>query len=652
MRRHPWVTRLLAMALPLCLSSSAEAASLELYGTFHAMGVIVTLEAGEDPDRDGTAAVAYRTAGRPFEAGFPLSRVADDRFVGSLFWLQPGTVHDVRVTLTDPDGAPLDGTILTDSGTTRDEIRVPAPDASYCVSPAGSGTACTPGAPCALETAIGLAQPGEAVVLRGGVYHTGGIVSPRSGTAAHPIQVRAYPGETPILDGSDPDSDAFAWSPYQNGVYVTTVHADSPHYVMADGARLFPYDDLTDLENLSRDGMPGFHASGTTLYVHLAGDQDPGTADMVISRHNHCFLVERDHLYFLELTFRHYGQGSWPKVFYLNNASDNLIQGCTFENNDLGVGIKRASHRNVIQDNVFSDVIFDWSWDDVKEVGGLEDGGVAFYDPVNGRGNIIRRNTFHDDFDGFGACPGSAPEVVTSETDVYGNRVYNMGDDGMETDGECGNVRIWGNVFHDVLMGISLAPAYTGPTYAIRNLVYRTGVGNNGYTGSPFKFNSGYGQSGPMYLFHNTADAALPGNNGLYVKAPGTWRMIYARNNVWAGTAFAVENYNAGQPIDLDHDDVYNAGAGDLVRWDGVRYATLAAFAGATGQETGGLSVDPGFRDPAGGDYRLGPGSALIDRGQVIPGINSGYRGAAPDIGAFESSGGPPGAVWLMLLGD
>jgi len=616
------------------------------------MGVIVTLGAGEDPDRDGTAAVAYRSGGGSYEEGFPLSRVADTRFVGSLFRLEPGTAYDVQVTLSDPDGAPLDGTILTDSGTTRAEIRIPAPDTSHYVSPAGTGTACTLGSPCALATGIGIAQPGEAVVLRGGVYHTGDITCPRSGAAGQPIQVRAHPGETPILDGSDPGANAFPWSPYQSGVYQTTVNAASPHYVMADGVRLFPYDDLSDLETLSRDGMPGFHASGTTLYVHLTGDQDPGTADMVISRHNVCFLVEQDHLYFLDLAFRYYGQGSWPKVFYLNNASDNLIQGCVFANNDLGVGIKRASHRNVIQDCVFSDVIFDWSWDDVKDVGALEDGGVAFYDPVNGRGNVIRRNTFHDDFDGFGACPASAPEVVTGETDVYENVVYNMGDDGMETDGECSNVRIWGNVFHDVLMGISLAPAYTGPTYAIRNLIYRTGVGNNGYTGSPFKFNSGYGLSGPMYLFHNTADAALPGNNGLYVKAPGTGQLIYGRNNIWAGTAFGVENYNAGQPIDLDHDDVTNAGADDLVRWDGVRYATLDAFTSATGQEPGGLSVDPGFRNPAGGDYRLAPGSALIDRGQVIPGINTGYRGAAPDIGAYESAGSPGGLPLLLLLGD
>jgi hypothetical protein len=245
---------------------------------------------------------------------------------------------------------------------------------------------------------------------------------------------------------------------------------------------------------------------------------------------------------------------------------------------------------------------------------------------------------FHDDFDGFNACP-AWQAAVTNETDVYENLVHHVGDDGMETDGQCSNVRMWSNTFHDVLMGISLAPVYDGPVYAIRNLIYRTGVGNNDYTGSPFKFNSGDGQSGPMYLFHNTCDAVLAGNNGLYVKAPGTWDTITARNNVWSGTAYALENYNTGQPMDLDYDDLWNGDQSDLVRWDDTRYATLAAFTAATGQEPHGLSVEPGFADAASGDYTLDPASDLIDAGVAIPGINDTFVGAAPDVGAFEYQG-------------
>ncbi len=313
------------------------------------------------------------------------------------------------------------------------------------------------------------------------------------------------------------------------------------------------------------------------------------------------------------------------------------MQGCTFAINDLGIGLKRDSHRNVIQDNVFYDTLFEWPWDAFYAGIGLSSGGIRLYEPMTGRGTVIRRNTFHDYFDGFGVCPNETAGV-TNETDVYENLVYRAGDDGMETDGQCSNVRIWRNTFHDVLIGISLAPVYDGPVYAVRNLVYRTGVGNNDYTGSPFKFNSGYGQSGPMYLFHNTADAVVttPRSNGLYVKSPGTWTLIYARNNVWAGTDYAINNYNTSQPINLDYDNLWNGGANDLVRWDGTRYATLQAFTTATGQEMHGLNVAPGFANPASGIYTPTAASGLVDRGMLIPGINDDYVGAAPDIGAFE----------------
>lgn len=351
------------------------------------------------------------------------------------------------------------------------------------------------------------------------------------------------------------------------------------------------------------------------------------------------------------MTFRYYGRGSYAKTIYFFNGSDNLVQGSTFASNDVGVALKYASHRNVIQDNEFYDTIFGWPWDGVKAVGNIEDGGFAVYDPMTGRGNIIRRNRFHDDFDGLHVCPWNAG--ITNETDVYENTVYNTVDDGMETDGTCSNVRIWSNTFHAVLMGVSLAPVYTGPVYAIRNLIYRTGAGNR--EGSAFKFNSGYNQSGHIYLFHNTADAVRAGNDGITFWEPGAWKMIYARNNIWSSTNYALANYNTSQPLDLNYDNLYTTQANELVWWDGLsdkHLRTLAALQAATGQELDGRNVTPGFVNPAAGDYRLSFGSALIDAGVVIPGINDrgafAYQGAAPDIGAFEQLPWNPTA-WIYL---
>jgi hypothetical protein len=36
-------------------------------------------------------------------------------------------------------------------------------------------------------------------------------------------------------------------------------------------------------------------------------------------------------------------------------------------------------------------------------------------------------------------------------------------------------------------------------------------------------------------------------------------------------------------------------------------------------------------------DFRLRPGSAAIDRGVVIPNVNDGFTGSAPDLGALEA---------------
>ncbi len=639
--------RRLFLILVLCLGLSGmlkiptrAAASLELYGTFEAMGVIVTLDASDDPDEDATANLEYRLAGSGvYQQGFPLTRVDITRFVGSLFWLDPGSSYEVRVTFHDPDGGLLHGSVLESTEATRAEISIPAASHSYYVSPTGGGIVCSLASPCSLAEGLSLVQPGQEVVLRGGSYYQGEFDMPRSGSPGAPIVVRGYTGENAILDGADPAT--FVWVHQGNGLYHTTVNAADPHVVLADGQRMFPYDNLTDLQTLSRGNTPGFYADGTSLYVHLAGDADPNTVEMRVSRYNHAFTVEQNFIYFLDLTFRYYGQGNYAKAIYFNNANDNVVQNCTFNSNDLGIGIKRVSHRNVIQDNEFSDTIFDWPWDDIKEVGSLEDGGIRFYDPADGRGNIFRRNTFHDDFDGFGICPGSTA-AVTNETDVYDNLIYNMGDDGLEADGWCSNVRLWNNTFHDVLMGISLAPVYEGPVYAIRNLIYRTGVGNNDYSGSPFKFNSGYDQSGTMYLFHNTADAALPGNNGLYIKAPGTWEMIYARNNIWSGTDYALNNYNETQPIDFDYDDLYTTNPDEFVYWgDGPdrHMRDLPTFQTLTGQELHGFNLEPGFADPVSADYSLETTSNLIDAGLLIPGINQDYMGAAPDIGAFEYEG-------------
>jgi len=179
--------------------ASHAAGSLALFGTFHAMGVVVTVDAGDDADLDATAGVEYRVSGSgTFRGGLPLSHVSDTRFAGSLFWLEPGTAYEVRVTFADPDGGPLDGKEMEGTASTRAKVKVPKPTlaSALYVSPGGSGTVCSYDLPCSLAEGLGQAQPGAHVFLRGGVYYQGEIDLPRSGRAGAATSSAATPFTT------------------------------------------------------------------------------------------------------------------------------------------------------------------------------------------------------------------------------------------------------------------------------------------------------------------------------------------------------------------------------------------------------------------------------------------------------------------------
>lgn len=77
--------------------------------------------------------------------------------------------------------------------------------ANYHVATDGSDTAAGSSAKpfATLARAVGLANPGDLIYVRGGTYLWADRVRfTRSGTAAQPIRVRAYPGERPVLDFS------------------------------------------------------------------------------------------------------------------------------------------------------------------------------------------------------------------------------------------------------------------------------------------------------------------------------------------------------------------------------------------------------------------------------------------------------------------
>jgi hypothetical protein len=244
-----------------------------------------------------------------------------------------------------------------------------------------------------------------------------------------------------------------------------------------------------------------------------------------------------------------------------------------------------------------------------------------------------------------GPCGSDPPPTgFTTETDVYGNVFSQHTDDAVEPEGWCANVRIWDNRIEDVHMAFAVAPAAPGPTWILRNIAYN--IGNtrtsqiDGYTASALKINSGYSTPiGPLFLYHNTFLTEAPGTDATALLDPGESTFIVARNNVFAGTQYALYKVNPVQ-LDLDWDNLFTTDPARFVKWEGTSYADLTALQNAEGQELNGLASPPLLADPVHGDFTPRADSPLIDRGLVIPGINDASRARRP-MSAHWSTGSP-----------
>jgi hypothetical protein len=644
-RRGRSVARAAACATAVsCAAVTARAqnavslASLSGYGNFHAGGVVAVISG--DANGNASAALEWRPAGGAFRAAQPLARIDATRFAGSLFGLSPGSAYEARVTLADPDGvvgAPAGVTAVT---TRADALAEPTLRTLY-VAPTGNDA--NPGTDPMLpkrtiQGAADVAQAGDLVLIQPGVYRES-VSVPRSGTAAQPLVFRGNGGGV-VLDGADAAiAGGVAWTSAGGGAYVRTLGFATGH-VVSEAGRLFRYDSLAALQALGAGAPGGFFFDGTRLYVKFADGGAPAAHTLHVARYEDGVVIDgRAFVRVENLEIRHYGAGDYGKGVYLRYASDSVVRGCRIhEVGAAGVWIK-GGERQRVEDNAFWDTsIFGWPWDLTKG-SSAENTAVLFSDDV-GRGHVVRRNDVSGFFNGIGPC-GSAPPPagVTNETDVYDNTLARHADDAFEPEGYCANVRLWGNVLRDVHMAFAVAPAAPGPTWIVRNVAFR--VGNtrtsqqDGYIASALKINSGYPTPiGPLLVYHNTFLTDAPATDAVALLDPGASTYVRARNNVFAGTRYALYKVN---PVAWsgDGDDLHTTAPGRLVSWMGVRYDSLAAFQ-ALGQEAQGLSAPPLLVDPEGGDFTPQAASELVDAGLPLAGINDDFAGAAPDVGAIE----------------
>lgn len=614
-----------------------------VHATFNNVGVTVTISG--DDNGDASAALEVNVDGAGFVAAHRLSRVASDQFVGSAFFLPEDTAYEVRVTLSDPDG--VTGGSLTAAGVTRSTVVPQSTGTQWHVDPTGddggAGTAAEPFA--TVGHGLGAAQPGDTVLVHAGVYHEE-IDVPRGGNPGAPVTLAAAGDGPAILDGADPGlKDPAAWTDEGGAIY--SAPAALTRYVSVDGLRLWRYESQTDLQNNVFGTAGGFYADGSTVYVRLPGDAAPTGHELQVSTLGRAlWLAGAPHMVITGLTIRCYGAEEYSQGIMVRDGSHEVwIVNNVFENVMPGIWIKNDVDDLAVLDNEFSDRgLAEFPWYEVKSQGGMESGALAVDNQYDGQGIVFSGNVVHDSFDGLGIC-GDQAMATPNNADVVGNLLLHLGDDGIETDGTCSNIRILGNRFEDALVGVSVAPSVGGPTYVIRNqMVNLKNVSpDTDWLVRAMKFNVGDSRpSGDIFAYHNTGATYEADQASFSVTDDSQWTELHLLNNIWVGTDFAFYFTNAGdEPFFHDYDLFFSTGT-RLVRHQGTVYDTVADYFSATGQCEHCTAGDPLFTDFAGGDYTLTEPSPAVDQGVLIPGVNDAYEGAGPDMGALEYGAAVP----------
>lgn len=175
-----------------------------------------------------------------------------------------------------------------------------------------------------------------------------------------------------------------------------------------------------------------------------------------------------------------------------------------------------------------------------------------------GRNHVIRYNEIQSKNgnhfkDGIaGADNFSAAGFPWADSDLYGNRISQVYDDGIEAEGANRNVRIWGNQFRRVYVAIANAATATGPLYVWRNVakdmarMYQPeGNPRRDQRGPFIKAGSKQPQvnGGRAYYFHNTGPEAGAG----IARSGGAAYNFVVRNNLWPASRVRPED----GPFDL-----------------------------------------------------------------------------------------------------
>jgi len=593
-----------------------------------------------DDNRNAQVTVFYRRKGeRVWKDGLPLLRIGHERinenalqyvvpngFAGSIFDLEPGTEYECRFVLSDPDGVSGKRDQIV-TVRTRSEPMPYAGGHVYHVYPPGFSGA--------------KQEPAFTGLLA--AYYTGSSGSDNFNT----YPPRVEPGDTILVHAGLYKDDRYRYGAglgtVSSGTYFLTQSGTPDKPIVIKGAG---------------DGEAIFDGDGAYNLFNVMAANDN---------------------YFEGLTIRNTDLAFQAGLKRITGASGLTIKRCRFENVGRAIYTDWSGSANYyIADNVMvgrfnPNYLMGFTgrtWQNLPEFNPklVSEYAVKVY----GSGHVVAYNAISNFHDGVDVAtygnpdPGKLPVSI----DFYGNDVFNVEDNCIEADGGAHNIRIFRNrCFNHGHRALSVQPAFGGPVYFIRNLVYHAPEGG------AVKFTA---SSSGIVVYHNTLIAPV---KPMLLAASN----VHYRNNLVLGKSETLETFAVETNTNYSSSDYNgfrpNEGAPFSFEWSTPPFGTLANFPGeagklpfqqqvqleaksrevrrfktlkeysvATHQDEHSVLVDfdvfvkvapPGpdprtLYKPADFDFSLRQGSAAIDAGVRLPGINDDFTGRAPDLGAYE----------------
>jgi hypothetical protein len=341
-------------------------------------------------------------------------------------------------------------------------------------------------------------------------------------------------------------------------------------------------------------------------------------------------------------------------------------------NSDSGIYADRGAGHLVFQRNLIENprgASNDW---DTGHPAGPQ--GISL---INSSGhNVIRYNEIVTTEDhGFNDAIGGGSNFSNEgspnrDSDIYGNIIAGVWDDGIESEGANMNVRIWGNYIYRVYQHVATASTSKGPLYVFRNVfgvARRTQVDPIG--GAMIKTGGrGHFMGGRKFIFHNTA---LQPRGAFTVFSGHADPNTVTRNNIFDCPGRLASSQPVDDPGDYDYDFYSGNERGRAQERHGVRgkvayvpshYLEFYPAPVTTRVQLGKIPVNLGGKMVEITDPVVTVPNPVIDGGARLPNFNDDFTGRAPDIGAFEV-GRPPlrfgrravdkiGAPWELFAAE